>query len=324
MRYRLRNIAGIAELADAIDPPDIGRSKLVLPLASRSAKLAPRPGVFDRRRAMSETDKVFAGSVPENYDRYLVPLIFESFAQDIAQRVSALSPSAVLETAAGSGVVARALAPRLAPDASYVVTDLNQPMLDYAAGRQVADSRIRWRKADALALPFQDAAFDLVCCQFGAMFFPDRPSGYREAKRVLKPGGCFLFSVWDRIEENVFANDVTNALAEVFPSDPPRFLARTPHGYYDTALIRRDLEKAGFSSVVIETRADQSRASSPHQAAMAYCQGTPLRNEIEARDATKLEAATDYAALKIASAHGNGEVVAKIQAHVILATAWSQ
>jgi SAM-dependent methyltransferase len=178
---------------------------------------------------MPEIDKLFAGSIPENYDRYLVPLIFESFAQDIAQRVAALSPSIVLETAAGSGVVTRALTPKLSPDASYVVTDLNQPMLDYAAARQAPDNRISWRKADALALPFEDAAFDLVCCQFGVMFFPDRQSGYREAKRVLKPGGYFLFNVWDRIEENVFANDVTNALAEVFPTDPPRFLARTGH-----------------------------------------------------------------------------------------------
>ena len=208
---------------------------------------------------MSESDKVFAGSIPESYDRYMVPLIFENFAEDIAQRAAALSPSSVLETAAGTGVVTRALTPRLLPDASYVVTDLNQPMLDYAAARQAADSRISWRKADAQALPFEDASFDLVCCQFGVMFFPNRPSGYREAKRVLKPGGRFVFNVWDRIEENVFANDVTNALAEVFPDDPPRFLARTPHGYHDTTLIRRDLEQAGFSSVVIETRAAHPR-----------------------------------------------------------------
>jgi len=268
---------------------------------------------------MSETDKVFSGSVPENYDRYMVPLIFQPYAADIVRRATSLSPSTVLEIAAGSGVVTRALAPKLSPGARYVVTDLNQPMLDYAASRQPPDNRITWRQADALALPFENASFDLVCCQFGAMFFPDRTSGYREAKRVLKPGGHFLFNVWDRIEENIFADDVTNALARIFPHDPPRFLARTPHGYYDMALIRSELEKAGFSRMVIETRAEQSHASSPRIPAVAYCQGTPLRNEIEARDTGKLEAATDYAASAIAEKHGRGEVAAKIQAHIIVA-----
>lgn len=268
---------------------------------------------------MLETDKLFAGSIPENYDRYMVPLIFEPYAADLAQRAASFSPSEVLEVAAGTGVVTRALAPRLSPGAGYTVTDLNQPMLDYAASRQAPDNRITWRQADALALPFDNAAFDLVCCQFGAMFFPDRSSAYREAKRVLKPGGHLSFSVWDRIEENVFADDVTNALAKIFPNDPPRFLARTPHGYHDKALIRSELEDAGFSGVAIETRAEQSRASSPHIPAVAYCQGTVLRSEIEARDAGKLEAATDYAASAIADKHGSGEVAAKIQAHVIVA-----
>jgi len=269
---------------------------------------------------MLETDKLFAGSIPENYDRYMVPLIFEPYAADIAQRAARLSPSTVLEIAAGTGVVTRALAPKLPPAASYVVTDLNQPMLDYAASKQVPDSRIKWLQADAMALPFENAAFDLVCCQFGAMFFPDRPNAYREARRVLKPGGHFLFNVWDRIEENIFANDVTHALAKIFPNDPPRFLARTPHGYHDTALIRSDLENAGFSHVVIETRAEQSRAPSPRIPAIAYCQGTVLRSEIEARDAGKLQAATDYAESIIAERHGSGAVAAKIQAHVIMAT----
>ncbi|RVC58907.1 MAG: methyltransferase domain-containing protein [Mesorhizobium sp.] len=270
---------------------------------------------------MLETDKVFAGSVPENYDRHMVPLIFEPYAVDLARRAAALSPGAVLETAAGTGVVTRALAPKLPVGASYVVTDLNQPMLDYAAARQGPDSRIQWRQADALALPFEDAAFDLVCCQFGAMFFPDRTAGYREARRVLKPGGRFLFNVWDRIEENVFANDVTKALAEIFPDDPPRFLARTPHGYHHKELIRGDLEAAGFSDITIETRAEQSRASSPRVPAVAYCQGTLLRNEIEARDAGKLQAATDHAEAVIKDRHGSGAVAAKIQAHVIVAMA---
>ncbi|HEX8047766.1 class I SAM-dependent methyltransferase [Rhizobium sp.] len=270
---------------------------------------------------MLETDKVFAGSIPENYDRYMVPLIFEPFAVDLARRAAALAPGAVLEIAAGTGVVTRVLAPKLSASASYIVTDLNQPMLDYAASRQGLDTRIQWHQADAMALPFEDAIFDLVCCQFGAMFFPDRVSAYREAKRVLKPEGHFLFNVWDRLEENLFANDVTNALAEMFPNDPPRFLARTPHGYHDVALIRGELEEAGFSHVVIETRAEQSRASSPCIPAIAYCQGTLLRNEIEAREAGKLEAATDHAASVILHRHGGGEVTAKIQAHVIVAVA---
>jgi ubiquinone/menaquinone biosynthesis C-methylase UbiE len=270
---------------------------------------------------MFEADKIFAGSIPENYDRYMVPLIFEPFAEDLARRAAFFSPIAVLETAAGTGVVTRALAPQLSPGARYVVTDLNQPMLDHAASRQGPDSRIEWQQADALALPFENAAFDLVCCQFGAMFFPDRLSGYREAKRVLQPGGHFLFNVWDRIEENEFADEVTKALATMFPNDPPHFLKRTPHGYYDTALIRSELADAGFSQVTIETKAGQSRASSPRIPAVAYCQGTVLKSEIEARDAAMIEAATQSAELAIARKYGSGKVSGKIQAHVIVASA---
>jgi ubiquinone/menaquinone biosynthesis C-methylase UbiE len=269
---------------------------------------------------MSQSDKVFIGSIPKTYDEYLVPLIFQGFAEDLAQRIANLSPTAVLETAAGSGVVTRALAPKLSRGSSYVVTDLNQPMLDRAAARQGVDARIAWQQADALALPFDDAAFDVVCCQFGVMFFPDRVRGYREVRRLLKPGGAWLFNVWDRIEENIFADDVTTALAEFFPSDPPRFLARTPHGYHDMALIRAELASAGFCKVAIETRQEQSRAPSARVPAVAYCQGTPLRNEIEARGADQLQGATDYAAAAIARRHGNGEVAAKIQGFVITAT----
>ena len=268
---------------------------------------------------MAENDKVFTGSLPKFYDTLMVPLIFEAYAADMAELVAASAPGSVLETAAGSGVVTRLLAPKLCADARYVVTDLNQPMLDYAASRQGADSRIEWRQADALKLPFEAATFDVVCCQFGAMFFPDRAAGYAEARRVLKAGGRFVFSVWDRIEENAFADDVTNAVATVFAHDPPRFLARTPHGYHDIALIREDLSRAGFTSIAIETHEKQSRAPSARAAAIAYCHGTPLRNEIEARDASLLQLATDRATQAIASRHGAGPVAGKTQAHVIVA-----
>ena len=269
---------------------------------------------------MAESDKVFAGSIPKFYDTLMVPLIFEAYATDMAALVAASSPGSVLETAAGSGVVTRALAPRLGAGARYVVTDLNQSMLDYATTRQGADGRIEWRQADALALPFEDASFDVVCCQFGAMFFPNRVAGYAEARRVLKPGGRLVFSVWDRIEENAFADDVTNAVATVFPQDPPRFLARTPHGYHNTALIREDLSRAGFTDIGIETHEKLSRAPSARDVATAYCQGTPLRNEIETRDASLLQLATERATEAIASRHGEqGPVAGKIQAHVIVA-----
>jgi ubiquinone/menaquinone biosynthesis C-methylase UbiE len=270
---------------------------------------------------MLETDKLFAGSIPENYDRFMVPLIFAPYAADLARRAAALAPRALLETAAGSGVLTRALAPLLGPDAAYTVTDLNQPMIGYAASRQPPDPRLSWRQADALALPFEDASFDLVCCQFGAMFFPDRVAGYSEARRVLRPGGHLLLSVWDRIEENVFADDITNALARLFPDDPPRFLARTPHGYHDTARIRADLAAAGFTRIEIDTKAEISRAPSPRLPAVAYCQGTVLRSEIEARSPGGLDAATAEAEAALAARHGTGAIAAKIQAHVIRAAA---
>jgi ubiquinone/menaquinone biosynthesis C-methylase UbiE len=268
---------------------------------------------------MAQSDKLFAGSIPKFYDTLMVPMIFEAYAVDMAQRVAAASPGSVLETAAGSGVVTRALAPQLKPAARYVVTDLNQPMLDYAATRQGPDPRIEWRQADALDLPFEDASFDVVCCQFGAMFFPDRVAGYAEARRVLRPGGRFVFSVWDRIEENAFADEVTNAVAAVFPHDPPRFLARTPHGYHDIALIREELSRAGFADVEIETREEVSRAPSARAAATAYCQGTPLRNEIEARDPKGLENATRVTEQALAQRFGTGPVEGPIKAHVFTA-----
>ncbi len=269
---------------------------------------------------MTESDKVFAGSIPELYDTYLVPLIFELYANDLAERAAALAPQTVLETAAGSGVVTRALASRLASDARYIVTDLNQPMLDHAANKQGTDERITWRQADALDLPFDSASFDAVVCQFGVMFFPDRVAGYAEARRVLKPGGSFLFNVWDHIEANEFAHVVTEAAAAVFPDDPPRFLARTPHGYHDVELIGDELGKAGFSQVSITTLEKNSSAPSPRHPAVAYCEGTPLRNEIESRDAGLLGHVTDRATEAIAARFGNGPVTGKIRGHVVAAT----
>jgi len=266
---------------------------------------------------MVATDKVFAGSIPEFYDRLMVPLIFEPFAADLSRRVAATGPRNVLETAAGTGVLTRALASRLAADARITATDLNQPMLNYAMTRQPGDKRIDWKQADAMALPFEDQSFDAVACEFGVMFFPDKVKGYKEARRVLKPGGRLLFNVWDKISENDFAHTIAQALAEMFPHDPPRFMQRTPHGYHDGKQIRAELAEAGFSDVTIDAVDARSKATSPRDPAVAYCQGTPWRNEIEARDASRLEEVTDYATEAMAKKYGRGAVDGRIRAFVI-------
>jgi SAM-dependent methyltransferase len=265
----------------------------------------------------SDTDKVFSGSIPEFYERYLVPLIFEPYAADLAARLASTSLTRVLEIAAGTGVVTRTLASALPEGVTIIATDLNQPMLDHASALGTKRP-VQWRQADAMKLPFEDATFDAVVCQFGVMFFPDKAKAYSEARRVLKPGGTFLFNVWDRIEQNEFADTVTTALQSVFPSDPPRFLARTPHGYHDKDIVQRDLATGGFTaSPEITTVTARSRAQSFKIPAIAYCQGTPLRNEIEARDASRLGHATDVAAEAIGERFGRAAVDGKIQAHVV-------
>jgi len=264
-----------------------------------------------------DTDTAFLGSIPQVYDRYLVPLIFEPYAADLALRTVRRQPSRVLEIAAGTGVVTRQLSEMLPPAVSIVATDLNQTMLDEAAA--VGTSRpVEWRQADALHLPFPDTFFDVVVCQFGVMFFPDKARAFAEARRVLRSGGQFIFNVWDRIEDNDFADTVTRALETLFPDDPPRFLARVPHGYHDPSVIAQDLAQGGFTGVPqVTTLPARSRAVSPRIPAVAYCQGTPLRGEIEARGPSRLLEATDIATSAIAHQFGSETVDGKIQAHIM-------
>jgi ubiquinone/menaquinone biosynthesis C-methylase UbiE len=266
---------------------------------------------------MSETDKTFAGSIPALYDRHLGPMLFEPYALDMAERVARLAPKRILEIAAGTGIVTRALA-RALPTVPIMATDLNQPMLDHASAH-ISAHTITWRQADAQALPFDDAEFDAVVCQFGVMFFPDKTKAFSEARRVLAPGGHFLFSVWDRIEENEIADLISRAVAALFPKDPPAFLARTPHGYHDLAAISDTLKRGGFSAVRGETVPKRGRAPSPRDPAIGFCQGSPLRSEIEARDKSRLEEATDAAAEAVAQRLGRGPIDGKIQAHVVMA-----
>lgn len=267
--------------------------------------------------SMPSSDKVFAGSVPRLYQSHMVPLLFEPYAVDMARRVAGQAVGRVLEIAAGTGVLTRHLARALPATVSLVATDLNPPMLDLA--REMGTARpVQWQPADALDLPFEDACFDLVVCQFGAMFFPDKARAYAQARRVLRPGGRLLFSVWDRIEANHLTQVVQQALAQRYPDDPPVFMARTPHGYADLATISQDLALGGFEGpATTHTLAQRSSAADAQQAAVALCQGSPLRGEIEAREPGGLAAATDQVEAAIRQQFGQGPVDAQMQAHIV-------
>ncbi|WP_244458076.1 class I SAM-dependent methyltransferase [Roseomonas fluvialis] len=237
----------------------------------------------------------------------------------MSHRFAGLSEGRLLEVAAGTGILTRALDATLPPAVRINATDLNPAMLDHAATR-LESPRVTWTPANAQDLPFPDGTYDAVACQFGVMFFPEMQGAFAEARRVLKPGGLYVFNVWDRLEENDFAMVVTQAAGAWFPNDPPLFLARTPHGHHDVAVLADRLRRVGFSTIAAEKVARYSIARDARAPAMGYCQGTPLRAEIEARGAGLLAEVTDAAARAIAARFGEGRVTGRIRAHVISAS----
>lgn len=257
---------------------------------------------------ITAADKTFAGPVPDIYERYMVPLMFEPYARNLVAHVKDSMPERVLELAAGTGVVTRALATSLPAAVTIIATDLNPQMLVQA--QAVGTTRaVEWRQADAMSLPFPDASFDLVVCQFGVMFFPDKRRALAEAARVLRPRGRLIFSVWDRIEKNEFAATVQGAVGSMFPDRPPTFMSRVPHGYFDPDAIQRDLQGGGLARPAsIEFVCLPTTAESPRVPAIALCQGTPMRLEIEARDPAAVPLATDMATMAIAERFGGGRV----------------
>jgi ubiquinone/menaquinone biosynthesis C-methylase UbiE len=264
---------------------------------------------------MPNSDSNFDGSIPALYDRCLGPLQFEPYAVDLATRIASVSPRSVLEIAAGTGIVTVELAKRLTPGATITATDLNQPMLEIAASK-ITSPNVIWKQANAMALPFADAQFDAVACQFGVMFFPDKLKAFQEARRVLKPDGKFIFNVWDRLELNEFSDAAAQAVAAFFPANPTDFIRRVPFDYFDTDVISATLKEAGFSSVSHERVAKLTRAPGAYDVALGLCQGTPTRNEIEARDPNALKAITASVQAALEKRFGTGPIEGKTQAIV--------
>jgi ubiquinone/menaquinone biosynthesis C-methylase UbiE len=268
---------------------------------------------------LSDKDAIFAGSVPAIYDRHMGPLFFEPFAAEMTRRLLAAPIGAVLETAAGTGILTARLATQCADSVAITSTDLNPPMLDLAAAKPGMD-RVRFKVADAQALPFPDGAFDVVICQFGVMFFPDRVAAYGEARRVLAPGGRFLFSAWDSLTHCPVPRMVLAAASAALAWPGPWFLERTPHGYHEVNAIERDLRAAGWTDIRIETLALAGRADSAHSAAVALCQGTPMRDELAALGNGAVATATEAATAAIARVFGDGPFKAAHQAHIVEAS----
>jgi len=266
---------------------------------------------------MKDQELRFAGSVPASYERLMVPLIFQPYGKELARRARDLRPARILETASGTGVVTRALHEAL-PEADIVATDLNQPMLDVAAER-LGDG-VRFLQADAQELPFGDASFDLVVCQFGAMFFPDRVRAHSEAHRVLSDGGHYLLAIWDAIERSPLTEVAQQVLIDLFPDDPPLFMREGPFSYSDPTKIEADLHEAGFETVDIETVEKRSRSLSAHDAATALCYGTPMGVEVDDREPGSLDrvfAAVEQAFRRFEGPNG---IDAPMSAHIVTAT----
>ena len=267
---------------------------------------------------MTTTDTVFAGSIPAIYDRYMVPLVFAPYAHLVAERVATLKPQSILETAAGTGVVTEALH-RALPEADIVATDLNAPMLEQAS-RRISAAKVRFQPADAQALPFESASFDLVACQFGVMFFPDKVRANSEARRVLREGGRYMLVIWDHIERNLATMAAGRAVAELLPMEAARFYERIPFRYHDVGQIEQDLLAAGFTDIEFETVELRSRAASARDAAIALVQGTPMRSDIEQVDPTLLSPATDAAAEALRQFEGPDGFDAPMSARLVTAT----
>lgn len=267
---------------------------------------------------MKDMERRFTGSVPGKYDQLMVPLLFRPYANEIASRAKLLQPQRILETAAGTGVLTEALHKTL-PQAELTATDLNPPMLDLAR-RRVSSENVRFIPADAQKLPFADSSFDLLVCQFGSMFFPDKVLGHSEGLRVLGERGHYLLAIWDRIERNPLSATAQQVLIDHFPLDPPMFMSEGPFGYHDTARIECDLHKAGFETVDIETVELCSRSSSARDAATALCYGTPMGTEIDEREPGHLDQVFEEVERAFRQFEGPNGLAAPMSAHIVLAT----
>lgn len=261
------------------------------------------------------SNAAFTGSVPDNYHRFMGPMLFEPYARDMAARLRVPTGGRALELACGTGIVTRAVLAVMPPDATLVASDLNEAMLNVAR-RHAADPRVAFAVADAQQLAFPDRSFDALFCQFGVMFFPDKTRAMREARRVLAPGGRCVFNTWDSLEHNPMTATVHAALGRLFPSSPPDFY-KTPFGWFDRGEIERLVRAAGFDQVSIEAVTFPSVAPTADDAARGLVEGTPVAGQLRERGVTDTEPVVRAVAEALAARHGRSPCRAPMRALVI-------
>jgi len=257
----------------------------------------------------------FIGSIPENYDRYLGPTLFEPYAKDLVERVAIPEDGSLLEVACGTGIVTRHLRDRLSPGVKIVATDLNEAMIKFAARKFRSDENIEWKPADALDLPFGDESFDAVVCQFGLMYFPDKQKGVNEAFRVLKPNGQFIVSVWDAIEHVDLAKAAQTVIKQFFPENPPDFYD-IPFSFHERDKLRSVLSTAGFREIKIDVVPFPCVSASARDAVHGLIHGNPVISAINERDPAKAPEIEAALAEKIAAQFGAAPLQASMQAIV--------
>ncbi|SPJ29601.1 class I SAM-dependent methyltransferase [Falsiruegeria mediterranea] len=262
---------------------------------------------------MSTNAANFVGDIPHHYDTGLGPAIFHDYADRLVERCTATGATDVIEMAAGTGIVSRKLRDHLDPDAALTVTDLNAPMLDIAQSKFSEGENVLFQTADAMQLPFDDDSFDLMLCQFGVMFFPDKPASFREAKRVLRPGGRYVFNVWSAMSENPFSEVAHTVAASFFPDDPPGFY-KVPFHYGDPDVVRADLAIAGWLDVEhLTTRIDKVVAD-PQGFATALVYGNPLIEQIRERGGVDPDEVADAMLSALQGQFGMGEMTMPLSA----------
>ncbi len=263
---------------------------------------------------MNTNPAAFTGSIPENYERYMGPLLFEPYALDLAERINVFGIDSVLEIACGTGRVTKYLRKLFPNRTEIIATDLNDAML-VVAKKTISEEGIAFQIADAMELPFEDDCFDLVVCQFGFMFFPDKPKAFSEVYRVLQPDGCLLFNTWDRLENNRLVNTANSIVTKFFDNDPPAFY-KTPFSMYDENAIRTLMQDAGFRNIEITKVTKEGVSPTAEDAVKGLISGNPIHKEITDKDPASLEKISKELESEIIKHFGNKPVVTELNAIV--------